>query len=161
MQVYGLDRHHDHRGCFEELFNIAKADYYHWSDCHQINHSVSEKNVLRGIHVASYPKMVRCIHGNIYDVVVDLRPESPTYGSWVGIFLYGDNAEQVLVPAGCGHAFYVVSPVANVVYLQGGVHQPGQETDVHFESPALKIDWPGDVFILSAKDRNACMMHTL
>ncbi len=162
MQVFEIDRHVDDRGSFEELFSLGKDQFYHWSDCKQINHSRSSIGTVRGIHVAPYPKIVTCVRGKIYDVVVDMRPDSTTYGNWAGIWLSEHEAQQIAIPAGCGHAFYAAAPYTQVVYFQGGVYKPGVERNIHFKSPAFDIQWPGNGFYkLSEKDAAAEVLESL
>ena len=156
-----LDRHKDGRGFFEELYSQARPEYDSDTSWRQVNHSVSRIHVLRGIHVAPYAKLVSCLIGHIYDVVVDTRPTSPTYGQWDAVDLCGDNGRQVYVPAGCGHAFVSLAEGSHVVYLQGGVYDPARELSLYWKSPAFDIMWPIESPMLSPKDSGAKLLQEL
>ncbi len=149
--VLTTDKHKDNRGFFRELYKQTNEEYPH-HDWFQLNHSRSVKGVIRGIHVAPYPKLVMCMRGEICDIVVDLRKESPTYLKWDAITLKGDK--QVFVPAGCGHAFYA-EKASDVVYMCGGVYDPSVEWSVRYNDPLINIKWPSKKYILSEKDNNA------
>jgi len=144
------DRHADERGFFEELFRSSIYPEWAWK---QVNHSFSHLGVLRGIHVSPYAKLVTCIKGYILDVVVDLRPTSPTYLKWEMIQISAGNGRQVYIPANCGHAFLALDN-SDVVYLQGGEYV-GNERNINYADPKIGIEWPKRDFILSDKDKNA------
>lgn len=160
--VIEMDRHPDHRGFFQELYEEDKyhphlqsplldySQHMHWQ---QVNWSHSNKNVLRGIHVAEYPKLVTCITGKVWDCVVDLRGKSPTFLRWFGVELSPQEPKQVYVPAGCGHAFVALEDNSSVVYLTGGLYRIRGELTVMYNEPNLNIPWPGQNHIVSERDQ--------
>ncbi len=124
----------------------------------QDNHSASTQGVLRGLHYQikqAQGKLVRVIAGEIYDVVVDLRRSSSTFGRWVGVTLSAQNKNQVWVPPGFAHGFYVISPLAEILYKTSDYYAPQFERTLLWNDPALAIPWPlvnGMSPILSNKD---------
>lgn len=124
----------------------------------QDNQSFSYKGVLRGLHAQlQYPqgKLVRAITGEIFDVAVDIRPGSPTFGRWVGEVLSGENARQLYVPPGFAHGFCVLSATAQVQYKCTDVYRPGDEIGVVWNDSEIGIAWPVADPVLNEKDRNA------
>lgn len=153
-QVFG-----DERGFFFESFNQQKF----WDQTGlrytfvQDNHSRSRQNILRGLHYQvqqAQGKLVRAIVGEIYDVSVDIRRYSPTFGRWVGVNLSADNKRQLWVPPGFAHGFYVLSETADVLYKTTDYYAPQHERSIVWNDSKLAIDWPliGDRPLLSAKD---------
>lgn len=151
----------DERGFFMESFNQKR-----WEEATglqrtfvQDNHSRSMHGVVRGLHYQvcqPQGKLVRCISGEIYDVAVDLRPDSPTFGSWVGACLSAENYMQIWIPEGFAHGFAVTSSSAEVLYKTTAYYAPEYERSLRWDDAALNIDWPfSDKAILSAKDRDA------
>ncbi|MBX7219862.1 MAG: dTDP-4-dehydrorhamnose 3,5-epimerase [Blastocatellia bacterium] len=123
----------------------------------QDNHSRSSRGTLRGLHAQRTKpqgKLVRVIQGEIYDVAVDIRPHSPTFGRWVGLTLSAENFLQVFVPPGFAHGFCVVSETAEVEYKCTDFYNPGDEIGICWNDPALAIPWPVTEPILSTKDAN-------
>ena len=124
----------------------------------QDNHSGSQRNTLRGLHYQirqAQGKVLRVITGEVYDVAVDIRRWSPTYGQWVGYSLSAQNKTQLWVPPGFAHGFYVLSEWAEVVYKATDYYAPQYERSLLWNDPALNIPWPipvGQNPILSAKD---------
>ena len=122
----------------------------------QDNHSRSAKNVLRGLHYQmqeAQGKLVRVAVGEVFDVAVDIRKSSPTFGQWVGYHLSAENKRQLWIPAGLAHGFLVVSEVAEVLYKTDNYYAPQQERCILWNDPDLAIAWPfGESPILSAKD---------
>ncbi len=124
----------------------------------QDNHSKSTKGVLRGLHyqLATHPmgKLVRCIHGEIFDVGVDLRKGSPTYGQWVGEVLSEENRKMLYIPSGFAHGFYTMSEIAEVMYKCTGEYSQANERALLWRAPEVGIKWPfqGEP-ILSEKDK--------
>lgn len=148
----------DDRGFFLESFNerafAEKTGIT--AQFVQDNHSRSLQNVLRGLHYQiSQPqgKLVRAIVGTIFDVAVDIRKNSPTFGQWVGCHLSAENKQMLWVPAGFAHGFLVVSEAAEVLYKATDYYAPQYERSILWNDPDLAIDWPlaGEA-ILSAKD---------
>ena len=112
----------------------------------QDNQSRSSKLVLRGLHYQLPPhaqgKLVRCVRGEIFDVAVDIRRGSPTFGQWIGAHLSGDNHSQLWVPAGFAHGFLVLSDTADVLYKASGFWNKEAERSIRWDDPALAIAWP-------------------
>jgi len=150
-QVFG-----DDRGFFMETYNQQKAKDLGLPDTFvQDNHSKSSKGVLRGLHYQApqwQGKLVRVVSGEIYDVAVDIRDGSPTFGEWVGFTLNADNKQQLYVPEGFAHGFVVTSDTAEVVYKCTSLYEPSQEGSVLWNDPEIGIDWPIDEPLLSQKD---------
>jgi dTDP-4-dehydrorhamnose 3,5-epimerase len=122
----------------------------------QENQSSSERHVLRGLHYQRPPqaqsKLVRVISGKIFDVAVDLRPDSPTTGRWVGMDLSADDRRMMYVPAWCAHGFCVLSDRAEVLYLTSTEYSPEHEAGIMWNDPALGIDWPVKTPLVSERD---------
>jgi dTDP-4-dehydrorhamnose 3,5-epimerase len=137
----------DERGSFRELFRISSFEAVtgvirQW---HQDSYSASVRNVLRGIHYQVAPlqgKLVSCPVGQIFDVVVDLRRSSPTFGQWIGNTLSEHNGHQVWIPEGFGHGFLVLSDSASVLYKNTAEHNPSAYQSVAWDDPDLAIAWP-------------------
>lgn len=156
-RVYG-----DDRGFFMETFradefaaNGIKASFV------QDNHSSSQQGILRGLHYQvrqPQGKLVRVVCGDIYDVAVDLRRSSPTFGRWVGASLTSQNKKQIWIPTGFAHGFYVLSKEAEVVYKTTEYYAPLYERSLFWNDPSIKIEWPlinGKPPTLSDKDAHA------
>ena len=122
----------------------------------QDNQSRSQRDTLRGLHWQVAPfaqdKLVRVLAGAIFDVAVDIRPSSPTFGRWVGTTLSADNFRQLFVPVGFAHGFCVVSDVADVEYKCSAPYDPMAERGLAWDDPEAGIDWPTRTPILSARD---------
>lgn len=148
----------DNRGYFMETykesdFATAGLSYKFVQD----NQSSSRKGVLRGLHFQkTYPqaKLVRVLKGEVFDVAVDLRKESETYGKWVGVLLSEENKRQFLIPRGFAHGFLVVSDYAEFAYKCDEFYHPEDEGGIIFNDPDIAIEWPevGEI-ILSEKDK--------
>ncbi|WP_273428511.1 dTDP-4-dehydrorhamnose 3,5-epimerase [Chitinibacter tainanensis] len=153
-QVFG-----DERGFFYESFNHAKFEEIIGRKIRfvQDNHSKSHKGVLRGLHYQiQHPqgKLVRCTHGEVFDVSVDLRKSSPTFGKWVGVMLSEENKRQLWIPEGFAHGFLVVSKEAECLYKTTDYWFPEFERILFWRDPVLAIDWPivDELVLLSNKD---------
>ncbi|MGL6364345.1 dTDP-4-dehydrorhamnose 3,5-epimerase [Aeromonas veronii] len=152
----------DERGFFFESFNhklFEEAVGYPVTFV-QDNHSKSSKNVLRGLHYQSSPhaqgKLVRCVVGEVFDVAVDIRKSSPTFGQWVGIHLSGENKRQLWIPEGFAHGFLTLSDTADFVYKTTNYYHSKSECSILWSDQQLGIKWPLTVApILSSKDSNA------
>lgn len=130
----------------------------------QDNHSYSIRGTLRGLHAQlRFPqgKLVRAIQGEIFDVAVDIRPDSPTCGRWVGEILSGDNFRQLWVPPGFAHGFAVLSETAHVQYKCTDFYRRDDEIGIVWNDPGIGIDWPLDQPLLSPKDRDAPTLETI
>lgn len=153
VKAYG-----DNRGYFMETykesdFRAAGLNYRFVQD----NQSSSRKGVLRGLHFQkTYPqaKLVRVLKGEVFDVAVDLRKGSKTYGKWVGILLSGENHRQFLIPRGFAHGFVVVSDYAEFAYKCDELYHPEDEGGIAWNDPDVAVEWPdvGEI-ILSEKDK--------
>jgi len=124
----------------------------------QHNHSRSAKDTLRGIHFQTEPgqaKLVRCPRGRIFDVAVDLRRDSPTYGQWEGYELDDETHRQLFVPVGFGHGFAVLSDIADVAYLCSSTYDPATESGIAWDDPDVAIEWPVAEPLLSERDHTA------
>ena len=123
----------------------------------QENHSRSQKGVLRGLHYQLNPKaqgkLVRCVRGKVFDVVVDLRQGSPTFGKWLSVELSDENKRMLYVPPGFAHGFQAVSDWADVIYKQTEYYSPEHERGIIWNAPELAIPWPILEPKLSAKDK--------
>ncbi len=149
----------DERGFFMESFNQRNFCDATGLDLQfvQDNHSRSARNVLRGLHYqAMQPqgKLVRVVAGEVFDVAVDIRPGSPTFGKWAGEILSGANKRQLWVPPGLAHGFLVLSDTADFLYKTTDYYAPAHERCIAWNDPTLAIDWPlnGQTPLLSAKD---------
>lgn len=148
------ERYADPRGFFQEIYSEKTygACAQKWL---QANWSVSRRHVVRGLHKAPFAKLCTCVVGRIFDVVVDLRKDSPTYREWYGVWLSAENGLQMYVPPDCGHGFFAAED-STLIYLQSGLYNPAAEVTVHWQDPKLGIAWPQvEEYILSDKDRNA------
>ena len=147
----------DDRGFFYESFKkhlLENAGLV--SDFVQDNHSFSKKGVLRGMHCQrGQAKLINVISGSIFDVFVDIRRDSLTYGQWHGILLHADKKEMVLIPDGFAHGFYVLSDQAHVVYKVSAPYDPSLEQSFRYDDQDVGIDWPPGEKILSPRDISA------
>jgi dTDP-4-dehydrorhamnose 3,5-epimerase len=153
----------DHRGCFLETWRADPRQ-----NCGaafvQDNLSFSKRDVLRGLHYQlgrPQGKLVMAVHGEIFDVAVDVRRGSPTFGWWTGALLSSDNRLQIFIPEGFAHGFCVLSKTATVYYKCTDYYAPKQERGIRWDDPVLGIQWPVDTPILSAKDANYLTLDAL
>src|SRR5918993_6101051 len=148
--------HRDSRGFFLEVYHAARlASLGIHAVFVQDNHSRSIRHTLRGLHWQyrrPQAKLVRVLHGEIYDVAVDIRRGSATFGQWMGAHLSGDNMRQTFIPEGFAHGFCVLSDTADVEYKCSDYYDPGGEAGLPWNDPAIGIDWPVTAPLLSAKD---------
>jgi dTDP-4-dehydrorhamnose 3,5-epimerase len=159
-------RHGDARGFFSEIWSrerFAEGGFdFEWV---QDNHSMSAaKGVLRGLHYqlppAAQAKLVRVTRGSVFDVAVDIRRGSPTFGRWAGLILSAELWNQVLVPAGFAHGFVTLEENVEVQYKVSAPYRPDLDRAIRFDDPAIGIEWPlsGDSVQLSAKDQAAPLL---
>ena len=151
----------DQRGFFMETYQEQKfAEAGIAVTFVQDNHSGSGQGILRGLHYQIHQtqgKLVRVVAGEIFDVAVDLRRSSPTFGQWVGDYLSADNKRQLWIPVGFAHGFYVLSEWAEVLYKATDYYAPEWERTINWGDPAIGIEWPlldGREPILSTKDQH-------
>lgn len=150
----------DERGFFMETYQAQKFAAMGISvDFVQDNQSGSHRGILRGLHyqvLNPQGKLVRCVAGEIFDVAVDLRRSSPTFGHWVGTWLSSENKRQLWIPIGFAHGFYVTSDWAEVVYKTSDYYNPQGERCLLWNDPQIAIEWPvptGEIPLLSPKDQ--------
>jgi len=158
----------DHRGFFAEtysrrLYTELGVDVEFVQDNHSLSAAVG---TVRGLHFQAPPhaqeKLVRCGRGAIFDVAVDIRHGSPTYGRWAGFTLSAENGAQLYIPAGFAHGFGTLEPDSEIIYKCSDYYAPETEGSVRWDDPAIGIDWPldGDA-ILSGKDADATLLSEL
>jgi dTDP-4-dehydrorhamnose 3,5-epimerase len=158
--------HGDARGFFVETFRADVAEAHGIPvQFLQDNHSRSRQGTLRGIHFQTHPgqgKLVRVARGVVWDVVVDLRRESPTFGEWEGVRLDDVSGRMLWIPVGFGHGFLVLSEVADFVYKCTNYYDPASEAGIRFDDPEVGIEWPVDVELLySERDRVAPLLSEI
>jgi dTDP-4-dehydrorhamnose 3,5-epimerase len=167
--LLGASRLEDDRGYFGEIFHQDQVNEIIGTeiDWKQDNNSMSHKvGTLRGLHFQAPPcaqaKLVRCGQGAIFDVVVDIRLGSPTYGKWEGYELSEENARLVYVPEGFAHGFVTLRPNSEIIYKCSRYYSPETEGSIHWDDPDVGIKWPltGDA-ILSEKDKKAPFFRDL
>jgi dTDP-4-dehydrorhamnose 3,5-epimerase len=158
--VYG-----DARGFFLESFHARRyAESGLPETFVQDNHSRSSRGVLRGLHYQlRHPqgKLVRVVSGEVFDVAVDIRRGSPTFGRWVGATVSADNHRQLYVPPGFAHGFCVLSEYADFLYKCTDYYAPDDEHGVRWDDPDIGVEWPALAFRLSDKDRNNPLLREL
>lgn len=159
LVVLESSAHGDERGFLLESFREDA-----WSELGvagpfvQENHSRSSRGILRGIHFQTSPgqgKLVRCVRGAVWDLAVDLRPQSPTFRRWQGFELSDANHRQVYVPVGFGHGFCVLSDVADVAYKLTSYYDPATEAGIRWDDPDIGVEWPVTQPQLSERDMSA------
>jgi dTDP-4-dehydrorhamnose 3,5-epimerase len=158
-------KHGDDRGFFSEVWNgPALAEKGIAIDFVQDNHSLSEQvGVLRGLHFQTPPfaqdKLVRVIRGAIFDVAVDIRRGSPTYGKWVGLTVSAEKWNQILVPKGFAHGFMTLEPSTEVIYKVSAPYSPQSDRSIRYDDPDIGIEWPiSGAPVLSEKDQGAARL---
>jgi len=152
----------DHRGAFLNAYRALEPAFMgSWGDrgIAQVNFSRTEAvGTIRGLHCQaehhSEAKLVRCLRGRVWDLAVDLRVDSTTYGQWHALELSPDKGNAMLIPEGCGHGFQVLEPGSELLYLHSGAWVPEAETGVRWNDPTLAIAWPLPVADLSDRDSN-------
>lgn len=150
----------DHRGAFLSAFRSQELAFMSsWGDrgIAQVNLSRTEAvGTIRGLHLQAEPhseaKLVRCLHGRVWDVAVDLRHDSTTYGQWHAVELSPEQGNALLIPEGCAHGFQVLEPGSELLYLHSGAWEPEAETGVRWNDHNLAITWPLYVTDLSDRD---------
>ena len=152
--------HVDERGFFSRTFDseVARAAGIDPAGFAQDSLSRSVRGVVRGMHLRSgdgESKLVRCSYGAVFDVIVDLRPDSRTYGNWESFELRGDEQVSLYVPAGCAHGFQALTDPADVSYRIDRPHDPAEDVSIAFDDPELAIPWPLPVTVMSKRDKGA------
>lgn len=157
----------DERGYFFESFNEKNFKEKINSDVSfkQDNQSRSVKGVLRGLHYQEAPfaqgKLVRCVSGEVFDVAVDIRKGSLTYGQWVGVVLSEENNKQLWIPPGFAHGFLTLSQYAEFLYKTTDYYSPTHERCIKWNDKDLNIEWPQMEYIISEKDQNGSAFASL
>ncbi|HEY2811539.1 MAG TPA: dTDP-4-dehydrorhamnose 3,5-epimerase [Rhabdochlamydiaceae bacterium] len=150
---------HDDRGFFRETFRKERyAQQGIACEFVQDNHSFSQKGTIRGMHFQRAPgqaKLVSVLCGKIFDVVVDIRKNSPTYKQWLGVYLDGQSGDQLFVPVGYAHGFCALSETVHLSYKVSANYDPVEEKSFRFDDPSVAIQWPIDVITLSERDKMA------
>jgi len=155
-----LEKREDERGFFARFFCVNEYDQIGLDrQIVQINNSLSkDTGTLRGIHYQLAPKaetkIVRCIRGSLYDVIVDLRPDSPTFLQWFGATLSAENRTMMFVPKGFGHAFLTLEENTEALYLVTEFYSPENERGIRWNDPKIGIEWPIEPVVISDKDQN-------
>jgi len=152
--------HRDARGFFARTFCEEEFAAYRL-ETRFVQHSISYSKVrgtLRGLHFQRPPhtetKLVGCYKGTIWDVVVDLRPGSRTYGQWTSFILSGENRRSLHIPKGCAHGFQTLTDHAEVAYMISELHAPAAAAGLRYDDPALGINWPLSPTVISQKDQD-------
>lgn len=150
----------DERGWFARTYCKREfAAIGHTAEWVQLNHSFTkDKGTIRGMHFQLPPyseiKMVRCIAGAVWDVVVDIRKDSPSFLQWYATELNPGNRHMLYIPAGFAHGFQTLKPDTELIYHHSEYYQPGVESGLRFDDPALSLSWPLPVTIVSDRDRS-------
>jgi dTDP-4-dehydrorhamnose 3,5-epimerase len=163
VRLYEPVVHEDERGAFYESYNERAFNEWLGRPVRfvQDNHSTSRRGVLRGLHYQLPPsaqaKLVRVIRGSVFDVAVDIRRSSPTFGEWRGLEMTADHHQQLWIPAGFAHGFLALTENAEVQYKTSALYAPDRDRVIRWDDPAIGIEWPLDGIepLLSGKDRSA------
>lgn len=157
--VVEIEKLFDERGFFARSWCQKEFDT-HGLNSRPVQANVSynrKKGTMRGLHYQIAPhqecKLVRCTRGAIYDVIIDLRPESPTYKQWAGVELTADNYTMLFIPEDFAHGFITLVDNTEITYQVSQFYTPGSEKGIRFDDPAFDIQWPLEVTIISDKDR--------
>lgn len=155
-----LEKHLDHRGFFARVWSSQDFERQGLrSGFVQANMAFNHRTgTLRGLHYQVAPhqeaKLVRCTRGAVFDVVLDLRPDSATYREWAGVELSSENRRMLYIPEGCAHGYQTLTDDAELFYLVSAFYSPEAERGIRYDDPAFEIGWPLDVGSISDKDRN-------
>ncbi len=159
--IIDIEVYEDQRGYFGRSWCQQEFQKHNLVDC-MVQGNVSfnfQKGTLRGMHYQAEPhsevKLVRCVRGRIYDAIIDLRPDSPTFKQWTGVELSAENRRMFYVPEGFAHGFLTLEDNSEVNYLVSEFYTPGHERGIRYNDPAFGIEWPGgDISVISDKDRS-------
>ena len=155
--VVELEKRQDPRGYFARAWCGTEFERHGLPKFVQTNMSMSrQRGTVRGLHYQAAPhgeaKYMRCIRGAIFDVAVDVRPDSPTYKKWFGLELTADNRKAIFIPEGLAHAYQALTDDAEVIYSASCAYTPGAERGIRWNDPAFNIEWPIREAIVSEKD---------
>lgn len=156
--VIELEKREDARGYFARAWCAKEFTEQGLPAFVQTNMSMSrQRGIVRGLHWQVAPhgeaKYLRCIRGTVFDVSIDVRPESPTYKQWIGFELSSDNRRSVFVPEGLAHGYQALTDDAEVIYSSSCAYAPGAERGIRWDDPAFNIEWPIRGAIVSDKDK--------
>lgn len=156
VYLIDLPTFEDERGFFRETFRLNELEEAMGSKVEfvRLNHSRSKQNVLRGIHVANFEKLVYVPRGQATAVIIDCRPDSPTFKQHDVVELGDENRVAIYVPAGCGNSFYTKSEEADYIYLVTKYYNPADEKTIRWDDADLNIPWPTKTPIISDRDKN-------
>jgi dTDP-4-dehydrorhamnose 3,5-epimerase len=153
------ERLEDERGFFARTYCVRELGE-HGLDSQVVQRSVSynrKRGTMRGMHYQAAPheetKLVSCSRGEIYDVVIDLRPDSPSYRRWISTSLTADNGHLLYIPRGCAHGFVTLTDDAVVDYQISDFHHPESASGVRYDDPAFGVEWPMEPVVINARDR--------
>lgn len=155
----------DGRGLFYRMFCKKEFEQIGFKkEIVQINHSLTRQvGAIRGMHYQIPPvseiKIIRCIKGAVYDVIIDIRTHSPTFRMWYGIEISKKNMKMVFIPEGFAHGFQVIDGPAELIYHHTEFYSPSHERGLRFDDPLLAINWPLNVTVVSEKDRNYSLIN--
>jgi dTDP-4-dehydrorhamnose 3,5-epimerase len=158
--VVDVEKREDHRGFFARAWCEREfAEHGLHARFAQANVAYNHlRGTLRGMHYQVAPdeeaKLVRCTRGAIYDVIIDLRPSSPTFKEWFGIELVADTYRMLYVPEGCAHGYLTLEDATDVAYQVSAPYAPRSEGGVRYDDPAFGIRWPAEIRVMSEKDRS-------
>lgn len=161
--VFTPQPHRDERGFFSRTFDAATAREYgiEPGDFSQDSQSRSARGVIRGLHLRTgqgEAKLVRCSFGTIFDVVVDMRQDSPTYLQWEPFELTDESCRSIYIPAGCAHGFQALTEPADISYRIDRPHNPSEDITIAYSDPELAIPWPLPTTRASTRDRQAPLL---
>jgi dTDP-4-dehydrorhamnose 3,5-epimerase len=165
--IIELEEKHDHRGFFARTFCAKEFEAHGLKpEVAQCNLSFNhKKGTLRGMHYqvppAAETKLIRCTKGGIYDVIIDMRPESPTFLQFIGVELTEENHRALYVPEMFAHGYQALSDGAEVMYQVGEFYTPGCERGLRYDDPFFNIPWPLEVTVISEKDTNWPLMRMM
>lgn len=158
--IIDLEKNQDDRGFFSRLFCINEFENKKLKhNFVQINNSFNKhKGTLRGLHYQLLPKtetkLIRCIKGSIFDVFIDLRPDSSSYGNYKSVVLSERNKTMAYIPDGFAHGFITLEDETEIIYFSSEFYEPSLERGIKFNDPSFNIEWPDDPKIISEKDAN-------
>ena len=166
LLVFTPQPYRDSRGFFSRTFDadIARGAGIDPTAFLQDSMSRSARGVIRGLHLrvgAGEGKLVRCSAGAIYDVVVDLRPASPTHRQWLSFELDGESQRSIYIPAGCAHGFQALTQTADTAYRIDRAHDPAEDLTIAYDDPELAVPWPLPMTLMSDRDRQAPPLRDL
>ncbi len=148
----------DDRGWFGRIFCKKEfSEIGHDKEWVQLNHSsTNKKGTVRGMHFQIHPyreiKMVKCVSGAVYDVIIDLRKDSPTYLKWFGQELTSENRKMLYIPEGFAHGFQTLTDQCNLIYFHSEYYVPNAEGGIRYDDPSIKIKWPQNIILVSERD---------